>query len=789
MAASYEYIISLQDKMSGTMGKIIGTSGTVVSRLESMSKKQKELQGVTGDLGGSIFSLKQKIDLLQAEKELIPASNIPLIRKYNNEIRGLNGNIDKLNNQTGTGLKKWTNDLTSAIPALKLITNPIVLATAGIAKLTQTVGSGIEAWNLRVAAETRLSAIMRNTMNATDADIKSILDLTSAQQKLGVVDAASQTAGAQELATYLSRRDSLEKLLPVMNDMLTQQYGLNATQEQAQNIAGMMGKVMDGQVGALSRYGYKFSEAQEKILKYGKETQRATVLAEVIAESIGGVNAALVKTPEGKWKQHENEMGELMERVGKVAVGFRTALFPVIEASGALFEKLVSWFEENSEAISGFLNKIGGVVSFALEGVFKVLGGIVNLFFWWWDALNTGNPVIWALTTAISVTTLALNAAKTATATKALWDKIAEKGVWELVVAQWGLNAALLANPIVWIVVGIASLIAAVVACWIKFAGFRAFLITMWDTIKKFGSIIKDYIIDRIKGFIEGIGALGNAIGKLFKGDFSGAWEAAKDGVVKITGFEAAQKAVNGAKDVINGVNSKYQTNLDNERKKDEEKKQKKSKTEDINGLANAPFNQTVKIDVDPVVNTDKEKSGKKDKTEKINIDNPVIDLKGSGAYSAIVSKLNPVHLASLATKAAATVAIPAMMATGAAAAIPGSPVKEFDAAKTEYVQERDSNPIPVKIVELSSSVLAGLPEPLTKLSVPKSVAVFENTSDGVSSNALPQETGSRTQTVHVERFCDQVVIHIANADNKGYDQIRSEVEKVLMDVLDNYET
>lgn len=105
---------------------------------------------------------------------------------------------------------------------------------------------------------------MRNTMDAREADIQSIKDLCSAQQELGVIGDEVQLAGAQELATYLSEKQSLEQLIPVMNDMLAQQYGLNASQENAAQIATMLGKVMDGQTGALSRYGYKFDEAQEK---------------------------------------------------------------------------------------------------------------------------------------------------------------------------------------------------------------------------------------------------------------------------------------------------------------------------------------------------------------------------------------------------------------------------------------------------------------------------------------------------------------------------------------------
>ena len=39
-------------------------------------------------------------------------------------------------------------------------------------------------------------------------------------------------AGAQELATYLELKSSLQSLIPVMNDMLVQQNGLSSTGEQ-----------------------------------------------------------------------------------------------------------------------------------------------------------------------------------------------------------------------------------------------------------------------------------------------------------------------------------------------------------------------------------------------------------------------------------------------------------------------------------------------------------------------------------------------------------------------------
>ena len=90
------------------------------------------------------------------------------------------------------------------------------------------------AYSAQIEAETKLAVNMRNTMGAREADIQSIKNLCAVQQALGVIGDEVQLAGAQELATYLSEKQSLEELIPVMKDMLAQQYGLNATQENAE---------------------------------------------------------------------------------------------------------------------------------------------------------------------------------------------------------------------------------------------------------------------------------------------------------------------------------------------------------------------------------------------------------------------------------------------------------------------------------------------------------------------------------------------------------------------------
>ena len=79
-------------------------------------------------------------------------------------------------------------------------------------------------------------------MGATEAQVKSIIELTDAQERLGVIEGDVQLMGAQQLATFLSQKESLDVLIPAMNNLVAQQAGVNATSADTIAVANMMGK-------------------------------------------------------------------------------------------------------------------------------------------------------------------------------------------------------------------------------------------------------------------------------------------------------------------------------------------------------------------------------------------------------------------------------------------------------------------------------------------------------------------------------------------------------------------
>jgi myosin heavy subunit len=172
-----------------------------------------------------------------------------------------------------------------------------------------------------VVAQTQLATIMRQRMSSTEEEIQTIRDLCSAQQELGVVEDDIAASGAQQMATFLKQKQSLEVLIPAMNNLIAQQEGLNATVQGAVSIGNMMGKAMQGQTEVLQRVGITFDEAQKQVLQYGTETERAAMLAEVITANVGNMNEELGKTDVGKQKQLENTLGDIKEQLGSMVQG------------------------------------------------------------------------------------------------------------------------------------------------------------------------------------------------------------------------------------------------------------------------------------------------------------------------------------------------------------------------------------------------------------------------------------------------------------------------------------
>lgn len=129
---------------------------------------------------------------------------------------------------------------------------------------------------------------------------------------------------------------------------------------------------------------------------------------------------------------------------------------------------------------------------------------------------------------------------------KALWDNIVTVSSIALAAAQVLVNEAMNANPIIKVVGLVLILAGVIVLLWNKSEGFRKVVMGVWEVLKSFGSVIKDYVINRIKELLNGITGLGKSLMLFFSGNWKEAWETGKNAMIDLSGINSGSEALKG---------------------------------------------------------------------------------------------------------------------------------------------------------------------------------------------------------------------------------------------------
>lgn len=319
-----------------------------------------------------------------------------------------------------------------------------------------------DAYAVQEVAETKLATVMQQRMGATDAEIQSIKDLAAAQQEIGVIGDEVQLSGAQQIATFLTEKDSLEALVPAMNNLLAQQKGLNATTGDAVQVGNLMGKAMMGQVDALKRVGITFTEAEANVMKYGTEQERAAMLAQIITNNVGEMNAQLAQTESGKQQQLANAIGDVKEQIGGLV-------------NGAL--PFVTIAAQSTAALASITTLITGV--------------------------KTLSAVMYANAKAFAVSTAAYIKNKVATLAAAAAQGVVRAATMAWKAAQVVLNVVLSANPIGLVIMAIGALVSAVVYAYNNCESFRKIVDKVWEAIKPLATAIMDGLAKAFEWLVE----------------------------------------------------------------------------------------------------------------------------------------------------------------------------------------------------------------------------------------------------------------------------------------------
>lgn len=248
-------------------------------------------------------------------------------------------------------------------------------------------------------------------------------------------------------------RPALATLARVTGDVSGAQDALSialdvsaATGQDLQAVSKTLAKAMAGNTTALKKLDPQLGNLIEK----GSSSEE--ILA-TLEDRFGGAAEAAADSAEGGFKKLTIGIGEAQEAIG-------AALLPVIEAVVPKLQALAEWAQKN-------------------PGIFKTVA-----------------LAIAGLATAVVAVNVAMKVYNAVTAISAA--------------VTWAFNAALLANPITLIVLGIAALIAALTIAYFKFEGFRNFVDGVWDGI-----------VNTIKGVVDTVKGVADSIYEAFKEAFN----------------------------------------------------------------------------------------------------------------------------------------------------------------------------------------------------------------------------------------------------------------------------
>lgn len=832
MANKIEYIFSLRDQISAKLAGITATSEKTRSALSGVQEKVRSAEDVFQETGKTIGSLKARIDALQAEKEWIPADNLPAIKEYNREISRLTNELNELETAAGGGkFKKWASEAFDAIPGASLLKNPLVTGItaatfAGSAGMTfdenmakvnitaqldeaglddlkkrlkqiaadnktdiQVVPVGFEAINSQVndveLSLSILDAALKgskagftdlDTVSAALAQTLSIVgkENTTAQEVLDTFFAAKRVgagefadfarympnliAGADNLGiTYkevagtfaymtgkgqsaeraatlmenafsvLGRVDVRKKLSAAGVDVFDDTGKIRSVVDIFTDLQNVLGGLNDEQKSSLlEQFGLVDKEAKSAFSVLMSDTEKLRESMNDVANSTGETTAAL-----GYSRNAVQQATEVWNQFKNIGLQVGEIILPVISAG---------------------LTVAGGV----LDGVSVVMDTVIGFFSGWYALIQQGNPVIIGLTTTLGILTaaMAVNYAWTQRAVviggiKKVLDITQTAVTGGLTAAQLALNAAFMASPLGWIAAGIGVVIGVVTLCWQKFEGFRMVVLGVWEVIKEFGRTLFNSIVAPFQKILSGIGSVGTAIVQLVKGNFSEAAEAAKQGFKEISQGVVTSNPVSIITRTIQ--NGDYSTAWEKGRQAGRDSwaasREDKQTQIVVQPTETTPLQPTSTPMASPnfdkllaSLETGKKASGK---SKVLDLNETPSNLSESSAYSAITQKLKPREVSLLPEsmrKVAATVAVPLAMAASPAVADEIPVPNISDAYNVENIRETNNT--------------------------------------FTADNSRNYNNNGRTY--QIGKVCDEVVIHVANTDQKGGETIRAEILGIL---------
>lgn len=455
--------MALNDGMSAVLKKITRSLDTTISAFEEMQKASGKSMD-TKLLKSAHTMLAQcndEIDQMADEYE-----------RARKQQQRLNDSIDKGTASAG-GLLEKIAGIAGAYMSLNAVKG-LVTDSMGLA-------------DTQIGVQTQLKTVTRNMGTGDYYD--QILQKASDIQGRGMYGDEAMIAGAGELATYFTDGDAILSMMDTLTNYAAGMSGGGEVDSKAMtDYATGLGKIMVGSFDAMAQKGFEFTDVQKKIIEgtatekqiaeelgdeyvnLSNDMQAAAVIGSVIDEGWSGLYDAMSQTPEGQIIQFKNTLGDLKETIG-------AGLYPAVLNFMSLFQENLPQIQEFADL---FVQGIGRIINFLTQAANKALEFASTVQ----DNWSIIEPIVLGIVAALTAYAIisgivaAVNGAHALSeGVKAAAQMMATGATLAETAAQHGLNAALLACPITWIVVGVIALVAAIAAVcsWIaKTTGIAA---------------------------------------------------------------------------------------------------------------------------------------------------------------------------------------------------------------------------------------------------------------------------------------------------------------------------
>ena len=201
--------------------------------------------------------------------------------------------------------------------------------------------------------------------------------------------------------------------------------------------------------------GVTFDAAQEKALKYGNEQERAATLAEVITNNVSEMNSIMAATPQGQIQQMANTWGDIKEVVGGKLYPAVMSFFTAVNTNMPRAESVIM-------GVAGGLNLLITGFGYIIDFAGNAAGVIQDNWSWIAPIIGGVTAAVIAYNVAMGIGTIITGIDALAKGVQGAATMLATGKTIAYTASQYGLNAALLACPITWIVGAILLFVAAI---------------------------------------------------------------------------------------------------------------------------------------------------------------------------------------------------------------------------------------------------------------------------------------------------------------------------------------